>query len=261
MLAPVLCRFLKAEHEINHCRPYRCREAFPGQTAGGERVKTIFLVEDDDQIRYLIQQYLKKDGFQVESFSCAEEAKQRLQNGYPDMFILDIMLPGQDGLEFCQELRRQMDVPIIFVSARGEEVDRIIGLELGGDDYLAKPFSPRELVARVKNIFRRTLPAARGEQALKLGELEFHPDERRVLCSGNEVNLTAKEYELLLLFVRHPRRAFSRQELLDTIWGLDYVGDERAVDDLVKRIRRKLRECGSPVEIETVWGHGYKMHG
>ena len=223
-------------------------------------MKTIFLVEDDEQIRYLIQQYLRKEGFQVEAFGSAEEIKPRLQNGYPDMFILDIMLPGQDGLELCRELRRQLDVPIIFVSARGEEVDRIVGLELGGDDYLAKPFSPRELVVRVKNIFRRTLPGARGEQALRLGTLECHPEERRVLCGEQDLSLTAKEYDLLLLFIRHPRRAFSRQELLDLVWGLDYVGDDRAVDDLVKRVRRKLREHGSTVEIETVWGHGYKLN-
>jgi DNA-binding response OmpR family regulator len=200
----------------------------------------------------------------VEAFGSAEEIKQRLQNGYPDMFILDIMLPGQDGLELCRELRRQSDMPIIFVSARGDEVDRIVGLELGGDDYLAKPFSPRELVARVKNIFRRTLPGTGrplgAEQVLRLGMLECHPEERRVLYGDQDLNLTAKEYELLLLFVRHPRRAFSRQELLDLVWGLDYVGDDRAVDDLVKRVRRKLRECGSTVEIETVWGHGYKLN-
>jgi DNA-binding response OmpR family regulator len=223
-------------------------------------VKTIFLVEDDEQIRYLIQQYLRKDGFQVEAFGSAEEIKRRLQNGYPDMFILDIMLPGQDGLELCRELRRRVDAPIIFVSARGEEVDRIVGLELGGDDYLVKPFSPRELVVRVKNIFRRTLPGGRGEQVLRLGLLECHPEERRILCGEHDLALTAKEYDLLLLFMRHPHRAYSRQELLDLVWGLDYVGDDRAVDDLVKRVRRKLRECDSPVEIETVWGHGYKLN-
>jgi DNA-binding response OmpR family regulator len=227
-------------------------------------VKTVFLVEDDQQIRYLIQQYLRKEGFQVEAFGSAEELKQRLPNSYPDMFILDIMLPGQDGLDLCREIRRKLDVPIIFVSARGDEVDRIVGLELGGDDYLAKPFSPRELVARVKNIFRRTLPGTGcppgAEQVLRLGTLECHPEERRVLCGDQDINLTAKEYDLLLLFVRHPRRAFSRQELLDLVWGLDYVGDDRAVDDLVKRLRRKLREGGSPAEIETVWGHGYKLN-
>jgi len=223
-------------------------------------MKTIFLVEDDDRIRYLIQQYLRKESFQVEVFGSAEEVKQRLQTGYPDMFILDIMLPGQDGLELCRELRRQVTVPIIFVSARGEEVDRIVGLELGGGDYLVKPFSPRELVARVKNIFRRTLPDTRGEQVIRLGTLEWHLEERRVLCGSNILSLTGKEYDLLLLLVRHPRRAFSRRELLDLVWGLDYVGDDRAVDDLVKRVRRKLRNCGSPVEIETVWGHGYKLN-
>ncbi len=223
-------------------------------------MKTIFLVEDDDQIRYLIQQYLKKEGYTLEVFSSAEALRERLPAGYPDMFILDIMLPGEDGLELCRDLRRQADVPIIFVSARGDEVDRIVGLELGGDDYLAKPFSPRELVARVKSIFRRTLPGAKGEQVLRLGALELHPSERRALCGSSELGLTAKEYEILLLFVRYPRRAFSRQELLDLVWGLDYVGDERAVDDLVKRVRRKLRQCEAPVEIETVWGHGYKLH-
>ncbi|QUL97893.1 MAG: response regulator transcription factor [Candidatus Fermentithermobacillus carboniphilus] len=221
-------------------------------------VKTIFVVEDDRNVRYLIRQYLAKEGFNVETFSSVEELRERLNAGYPHMFILDIMLPGQDGLEFCKELRQESGVPVIFVSARGDETDRIIGLELGADDYLAKPFSPKELVARVRAIFRR-VDGIEHTNELLAGNVRIVLDEHRVLVGAQEVTLTPKEYDLLQIFVKRPNRVYTRQELLDGIWGFDRGGDLRAVDDLVKRLRRKLGEAGATVRITTIWGVGYRL--
>ena len=222
-------------------------------------MQKIFVVDDEENIRHLISQYLIREGFPVETFGSVEEVLERLQSGYPDMFILDIMLPGKDGLEFCRELRKRSGVPIIFISARGEEMDRVLGLELGGDDYLTKPFSPRELVARVRSVFRRTSGPPLPGEVLEAGNLKFYPTDRRIMVGDKEVMLTPKEYELLVLLLQHPQRTFNRQELLDRVWGYDYFGGARAVDDLVKRLRKKLRESGSEKNIKTIWGYGYRL--
>lgn len=217
------------------------------------------MVDDEENIRYIISEYLLREGFQVETFPSVEEAMVRLQSGFPDMFILDIMLPGKDGLEFCRDIRSRSGVPVIFISARGEEIDRILGLELGGDDYLTKPFSPRELVARVRSIFRRASIPVIPEELLEVGNLRINPNDRRITVDQTEVMLTPKEYELLLLLAQQPQRTFNRQELLDRVWGCDYVGGTRAVDDLVKRLRKKLREGGSNNNVKTIWGYGYRF--
>jgi len=222
-------------------------------------MRTIFVVDDEENIRYIIKEYLAREGFNVETFASVEEVGERLQSGFPDMFILDIMLPGKDGLEFCKDLRTRSGLPVIFISARGDEIDRILGLELGGDDYLTKPFSPRELVARVRSIFRRSTQPIIPEAVLELGNLKINPNDRRVSAAGREVNLTPKEYELLLLLASQPQRTFTRQELLDRVWGFDYVGGVRAVDDLVKRLRKKMRESGSNRNVKTIWGYGYRF--
>lgn len=224
-------------------------------------MSTIYVVDDEANIRHLITQYLEKEGYLVESFSSVEEMSRRLENGYPDMLILDIMLPGQSGLEFCRELREKSGIPVIFISARRKALDRIMGLEIGGDDYLAKPFSPRELTARVRSVLRRTAAAPEQQQYLLAGNLKLIPGDRLVLINGQEINLSSKEYELLTLLIQHPQRTFNRQELLDRVWGFDYDGTERAVDDLVKRLRRKLKESDSETNIETIWGYGYRLNG
>lgn len=223
-------------------------------------MKTIFIVDDEQPIRELIKKYLIKEGFAAEDFGQVTEVKARLPLKWPDMFILDILMPGMGGLEFCQELRRQRDVPVIFVSAKGDEVDKIIGLELGADDYLAKPFSPRELVARVKTIFRRAAGQGAKSPGISFKDVHFMTDQRAVSVGEKELELTPKEYELLLLLAQNPARAFSREQLVDRIWGIDYVGDTRAVDDLIKRLRKKLKGKSSQVEIVTVWGFGYKIN-
>lgn len=220
-------------------------------------MKTIYIVDDEANIRELIKKYLEKEGFRAETFSGGAGVLDTIKSQSPDLYVLDITMPGMDGLELCREIRRTGNTPIIFVSARGEELDRVLGLELGADDYLAKPFSPRELVARIKSVLRRSAtPSQTGIKHLK--ELTFYTDERRVTLNGNGIEFTPKEYELLVFLAGNTNRAFSRDQLLDHIWGFDYVGDIRAVDDLVKRVRKKIKD--SSVEIQTVWGYGYKLN-
>ena len=219
----------------------------------------IGIVEDDTNIQNIVAAYLKKEGFKVELVSSAEEAMELWNNHPPDMWILDIMLPGMDGYEFCKRIRRESNVPIIIISAKDDEIDKILGLELGGDDYLTKPFSPRELVARVKRLFQRTEAAktvvSAEENKIKAGDLLIYKEDRRVFWQGKEVDVTTKEFDMLLYLAEHENRAFSREELLMTIWGDDYYGSDRAVDDLVKRIRKKIPD----IPVETEWGYGYRL--
>lgn len=220
--------------------------------------KHIAIVEDDTNIQHIVSSYLKKEGYHVSLFKTAEAAWELWQTNPPDMWILDIMLPGMDGYEFCKQIRNSSEVPIIIISAKDEEFDRILGLELGSDDYLTKPFSPRELVARVKRLFRRTQSvynSLKTNEKINVNELIIDQQERRPYWKGEEVELTTKEYELLLLFAKYPNRAFSREELLRNVWGDDYFGSDRAVDDLVKRLRKKL----DGIPLETIWGFGYRL--
>lgn len=218
----------------------------------------IGVVEDDINIQNIVSAYLKKEAFTVTVVGSAEEAWELWETNPPDMWILDIMLPGMDGYEFCKKIRNESDVPIIIISAKDEEIDKILGLELGGDDYLTKPFSPRELVARVKRLFKRThsKPVDNLQlEKVKAGPLLIYKTERRMFSEGQEQELTTKEFDLLLLLAENPNRAFSREELLDRIWGDDYYGSDRAVDDLVKRLRKKIAN----IPLETVWGYGYRF--
>jgi two-component system, OmpR family, response regulator CssR len=222
----------------------------------------IIVVEDDPNIRNIVEAYLKKEGYRISVAETAELALELAEKESPDMWIMDIMLPGMDGYALCNKIRQTSEVPIIIISAKDEEIDRILGLELGGDDYLTKPFSPRELVARVKRLFKRwnpqtqpDMPAAVKQMDLEAGELQLHLGERRVYWHGEEAEVTAKEFEMIVILVQNPNRAFSRDELLTQVWGEDYFGSDRAVDDLVKRLRKKME--GIP--IETVWGFGYRF--
>lgn len=220
---------------------------------------SIGLVEDDKNIQNIVRAYLDKEGYDVTVVSSAEDAWEIWKTNPPDMWILDIMLPGMDGYEFCKRIRAESEVPIIIISAKDDEIDKILGLELGGDDYLTKPFSPRELVARVKRLFKRSALKEESElqqiERMKVGQLLIYLDERRIFWLGDEFEVTTKEYDMLLLLAENPNRAFSREELLVKIWGSDYFGSDRAVDDLVKRIRKKLPD----IPLETVWGYGYRL--
>lgn len=221
--------------------------------------RLIGLVEDDPNIRDIVEAYLKKEGYQVISVETAEEAWGIFEASSPDLWVLDIMLPGMDGYEFCKKIRLTSEVPIIIISAKDDEIDKILGLELGGDDYLTKPFSPRELVARVKRHLKRweAMKPLSEERldVIKAGELELSEAERRAYFKGMEVEVTTKEFEMLRILASQENRAFSREELLIKVWGDDYYGSDRAVDDLVKRLRKKMKE----LPIETVWGHGYRL--
>ncbi|GAA5417493.1 transcriptional regulatory protein CssR [Paraliobacillus ryukyuensis] len=221
---------------------------------------SIFIVEDDPNIRDIVSTYLKKEGYHVSMADNAEDAWELTKEHAPNMWILDIMLPGMDGYELCKKIRQQSEVPIIIISAKDEEVDKILGLELGSDDYLTKPFSPRELVARVKRLFKRvdtsnTSNEQQDSDYYELGELKLYVDGRRVFWKGDEVEVTTKEFDMLHILIRNQNRAFAREELLALIWGEDYFGSDRAVDDLIKRLRKKID--GLPVE--TVWGYGYRL--
>lgn len=219
----------------------------------------IWVVDDEKNIRDLIRRYLEKDNHVVRSFSSAEEMENALVNSTPDMLILDIMLPGNDGLSLCRTIREKHDLPIIFVSARGDEFDRVLGLELGADDYLAKPFSPRELVIRVNTILRRLQPKDNQSKPLILKNIIVNREQRKVTIADQDAALTGKEFDLFLYFAESPNRPFSRQQLLEQVWGFNYDGEERAVDDTVKRIRKKIREKGALPELSTVWGYGYRL--
>ncbi len=219
----------------------------------------IWVVDDEENIRELIRKYLEKESFTVRTFSSAEELENALVSSTPDMFILDIMLPGSDGLALCRSIREKYNQPIIFVSARGEEFDRVLGLELGGDDYLAKPFSPRELIVRVKTVFRRLQPVENEAKELPLKNMVIYPEKRVVTINNEEISLTAKEFELLNTLAASPNCPYSRENLLEKVWGFDYEGEDRAVDDTVKRIRKKIREKGALPQLSTVWGYGYKL--
>ncbi|QKY71176.1 response regulator transcription factor [Lentibacillus sp. CBA3610] len=219
----------------------------------------IGVVEDDANIQNIVSAYLKKEGFHVTVMESAEAAWDLWETQRPDMWILDIMLPGMDGYEFCKKIRQESDVPIIIISAKDDEVDKILGLELGGDDYLTKPFSPRELLARVKRVFKRadhsTGSSQESHDRIKVDNLLIHENDRRIFWNGEEKDMTTKEFDMLLLLAKNINRAFSREELLIRIWGEDYFGSDRAVDDLVKRIRKKLPD----IQLETVWGYGYRL--
>lgn len=216
----------------------------------------IGVVEDDVNIQKIVSSYLIKEGYHVTVAGSAEEGFRLWETEKPTMWIIDIMLPGMDGFEFCRKIRDESEVPIIIISAKDEEIDKVLGLELGGDDYLTKPFSPRELVARVKRLFKRTIQSKPySQEVMKVGELSIHLKERKVYFEEEEIETTNKEFELLSLFVKHPNYAFSREAILEYIWGGAYFGSDRAVDDIVKRVRKKI----SGLNIETVWGYGYRL--
>lgn len=223
----------------------------------------IAVVDDDLNIRNLVEAFLQKENYRTIGLGSAEEAWELWQTSPPDMWVLDIMLPGMDGYELCRRIRNEAEVPIIMISARDNEVDKILGLELGSDDYLVKPFSPRELVARIKRQLQRwyklngqeTQTSIAAPVRIEIGQLQLLPDERRAFWQHDEVDLTSKEFTMLQVFAENPNRAFTRDELLTFVWGDDYFGSDRAVDHLIKRMRKKIEH----LPIEAVWGHGYRM--
>ena len=216
---------------------------------------TVLLIEDEPSIGALVQAYLDRDGYRVVWARSGEDGLAELPRHPVRIVILDVGLPGIDGFEVCARIRSTSDVPVIMLTARDEEADRVAGLEVGADDYVSKPFSPRELVARVKAILRRVEKPARSSTMLTIGDVEIRPAEREVEVAGEAVDLTGREFDLLEFLASNPGTVFSRERLLDRVWGMDYPGGTRTVDVHVAQIRRKL---GRPDLIKTVRGSGYK---
>ncbi len=224
----------------------------------------ILVVDDEPHIVELVRYNLLQEGFDVVTAADGGEALARARDARPDLIILDIMLPSVDGLEVCRRIRRESAVPIIMLTARDGEVERVGGLESGADDYVTKPFSPRELVARVRAILRRTAapPAPPAAGPLRAGALVLDPATHEVTLRGRPVDLTAKEFELLRLLMSHPNRVFTRDFLLERIWGYDYYGSTRTVDMHISRLREKIEDDPvAPTYIVTVRGVGYKFKG
>ena len=217
---------------------------------------TILVVDDEANIADLVDMYLRKEGFRVLKAGNGEDALVAAKRERPRLVVLDVGLPGIDGLEVCRRLRADSDVPVIFLTARESEIDRILGLEMGGDDYLTKPFSPRELVARVKAILRRTESAAPTPEVLEVGGAVIDLGRREVRANGAVVDCTGKEFELLRYLAENRGRALSRQQILDGVWGYGWYGDPRTVDVHVAQVRKKL---GDAVAITTVRGVGYRL--
>lgn len=221
---------------------------------------TILIVDDEQRIIDLARMYIEQEGFLVESCTDGLSALQRVLGPQPPaLLVLDIMLPGIDGLEVCRRVRAQSDLPIIMLTARSDDIDKIVGLELGADDYLTKPFNPRELVARIKAILRRSERRAPVEDAqpLRLGNLLIDPQRRLVQVGARTVDLRMKEFDLLQTLAEHPGLVFTRERLLDVVWGYDFAGETRTVDVHIAHLRHKL--AGMDPVIETVWGVGYKL--
>jgi len=222
---------------------------------------TILVVEDEHELAALIRRQLEGEGHTALTANDGPTALLIAAQARPDLVILDWMLPGLDGLAVMRRLRERSTVPVLMLTARDDEADRVLGLEVGADDYMTKPFSLRELMARVRAILRRiellTRPAAEEAAPVRIDRLAVDPLARRVTVDGEPVELTVKEYDLLLLLARHPGRSFSRAYLLDHIWGADYEGGDRTVDTHIVRLRRKLGEIGE--RISTVWGVGYRF--
>ncbi|MFZ5916242.1 MAG: response regulator transcription factor [Chloroflexota bacterium] len=219
--------------------------------------ETILVVDDEANIVALARMYLEKEGYRVESAADGAEALQKVATLQPDLVVLDLMLPQVDGWEVCRRVRAGSDLPVIMLTARDDDVDKIVGLELGADDYLTKPFNPRELVARVRAVLRRSTRSEAATETLHAGDLTVNPARREAVLAGEALSLRAREFDLLLALVEHKGRVLSREKLLDLVWGFDFYGQTRTVDVHIAHLREKL--SGSQVEIETVWGVGYKL--
>lgn len=219
----------------------------------------ILVVDDEKRIVELVKLYLEKEGFTVHEAYDGQKALELVSETEYDLIILDLMLPVMDGWSVCREIRKKYDIPIIMLTARGEEFERVLGFELGADDYVVKPFSPRELTARVKALLRRTGVTQDVDEVLKFPELEIDPKSRTVKVKGKEVSLTPKEFDLLYYLAKNQDRVFTRENLLEKVWGYDFFGNLRTVDTHIKQLREKLGRSKVASYITTVWGVGYKF--
>lgn len=222
------------------------------------REKSIIIIDDDPNISELMSLYLEKEGYQTKEFLSGVEALKNIEDLHPDLILLDVMLPQMDGYEVLGEIRKTSKVPVIMVTAKGDTFDKVLGLELGADDYLVKPFDTKELLARVKAVIRRYSDIVEDKNIINLPNLTINMTDFNLTYFGKKLELPPKEMELLYYLASNPNRVFTREQLLDKIWGYDYVGETRTVDVHIKRLREKLHEENT-WEIKTVWGVGYKL--
>lgn len=223
--------------------------------------KIIYLADDEINIQKLMCIFLQKEGFEVQSFSEGKSLLEAFKKRPADMLIIDIMMPELDGMTLCTLIRKVSNVPIIMVSAKDSESDKIAGLMLGSDDYLTKPFSPVELVLRVKSIFKRMemdIPYSHSED-IYVGDVTIHPESRYAESHGKDLKLTPMEFNLLLYLAKNQNKGVSREELLSQVWGFESEVDTRATDDMIKRLRKKLANTGATVKIDTLWGFGFTI--
>jgi phosphate regulon transcriptional regulator PhoB len=226
--------------------------------------ETILIVDDEPTIVEVVELYLRREGFRVLTAGDGAAALSAVQQERPDLIVLDLMLPGMSGLDVTRQLRAGGALPIIMLTARGEETDRVVGLELGADDYVTKPFSPRELVARVKAVLRRAQPTPAPEPSVSnviaIGGLRLDAAARTVTLDGQPIGLTAREFDLLLFLMQHPDQVFTREQLLDNVWGYTFATDMSTVTVHIRRLREKIeRNPTNPTFLQTVWGVGYKF--
>jgi two-component system, OmpR family, response regulator ResD len=229
---------------------------------GMEANARVLVVDDEPMVRDVLSRYLERGGFEVEAVADGERALAAFEARRPDLVLLDLMLPRVDGFEVFREIRARADSPVIMITARGQTTDRIIGLEIGADDYVSKPFSPAEVVARVRSVLRRSDAKAsrRTSGSLRFDGLEIDPAAREVHLDGHRISLTPKEFDVLLLLASNPRRVFSRLQLLDELWDVAFAGDPATVTVHIRRLREKIEtDPSQPQRLVTVWGVGYRF--
>jgi DNA-binding response OmpR family regulator len=221
---------------------------------------TVLVVDDEPIVREVVVRYLEREGHRTLEAGDGDAARGMIERADPDLVVLDVMLPGADGLELCRWIRGRSELPVIMLTARGEEADRIVGLELGADDYVTKPFSPRELAARVRTVLRRSAFSAPAAAKLEFGDVELERETREARKAGALIRLTVKEFDLLWFLASHPRRVFSRDQLMASVWGYTAALDTGTVTVHVRRLREKIEDDPSqPRYLETVWGVGYRL--
>jgi DNA-binding response OmpR family regulator len=226
------------------------------------QMTTVLVVDDEPIVRDVVVRYLQRDGFDTLEDADGDAARRIIESGAPDLVVLDVMLPGTDGLALCRWIRTDSALPVIMVTARGEAADRIVGLELGADDYVTKPFSPRELAIRVRNVLKRTdsPPSAAAARTMSFDTLTIDGNAREVTLDGQLVRLTGKEFDLLFFLASNPREVFSRKQLMDRVWGYEAAFDTGTVTVHIRRLRSKIeRDPSQPRRLETLWGVGYRF--
>jgi two-component system, OmpR family, phosphate regulon response regulator PhoB len=221
---------------------------------------TVLVVDDEPIVREVVVRYLEREGYRTLEAGDGDRARELLERDPPNLVVLDVMLPGTDGLSLCRWIRARSELPVILLTARGEEADRIVGLELGADDYVTKPFSPRELAARVRTVLRRAALPVLEEARRSFGDLVIDAATREVTNAGEQLRLTAREFDLLWFLASHPRQVFSRSQLMDRVWGYEAALDTGTVTVHIRRLREKIEDDPSrPARLETVWGVGYRF--